>query len=685
MCANDKKRDRADYALILSAFILWGIHVTPLLWPQQRFWGFNHLQFLSPQFTLFYIAAGLVFAVMLIPRLRQTGQSILDAVASHLFKENSYRPLFFIVPISAAVFWFFRASAHFLGDGYALLHGLGGELPLIVKWSEVGCIKVISWMAELLPFSNLKLAEYAFSLVSICAGGFSVVIFYLLARRLVEDNGERVFLFCLMLGGGWMILFFGYAENYPVLWPVVGAYLYFAIRQLQVGGRLIVVTICLAAAVFMHLQTIFLVPSYVFLLAVTAHSRWPSAVYHRLIAWGGVLGGLVVVGAILWFYHKIMVFRLFFVPFFSRPGTPGYSLFSLPHLIDIANELLLLVPLLPLLLLAAFSQRQRLIRDDIDRLLLLLGAGSLLFLFVIDPKLGMGRDWDLFALSGLGVGLYLGRKTAGLWVRRQLAYPVLFLGALLIFPFYAAVLSRQPAVENYKWLLNLDTPRSRAGMVLLNQYYLDIGDTASATRVLADVRKKFPIVIVGAHISELTQQGKYAEAYRLADSLHQADPYSIEAYNLRGWVHLNLRNYDQAISDLEQSIELGPYDHEIHCNLAFCYANKNNFPRAIPLYMRALGRYPDYLPALEGLTNCYALSEQYDSAGVYAHRAITVNSLSPLGYEVLSLLALQNRDEDSARIYLARYIQLAPESPQKERAKKLLAQLSPADPSSPEQ
>jgi hypothetical protein len=77
--------------------------------------------------------------------------------------------------------------------------------------------------------------------------------------------------------------------------------------------------------------------------------------------------------------------------------------------------------------------------------------------------------------------------------------------------------------------------------------------------------------------------------------------------------------------------------------------------------------------------------ESYDTAANYAGRAISVDSLSPLGYQVLGLVFYRDRQFDSARAFLTRYVKLAPECPQKEHARRILGLLSTSLPANQDQ
>jgi hypothetical protein len=70
------------------------------------------------------------------------------------------------------------------------------------------------------------------------------------------------------------------------------------------------------------------------------------------------------------------------------------------------------------------------------------------------------------------------------------------------------------------------------------------------------------------------------------------------------------------------------------------------------------------------------MMKEYNIAADYAGHAVSIDSLSPLGYQVLGLIAYQRQQYDSARVNLARYVELVQDGPQKEHARRILDQLS---------
>jgi len=340
------------------------------------------------------------------------------------------------------------------------------------------------------------------------------------------------------------------------------------------------------------------------------------------------------------------------------------------------NELVLLIPLAPMLVTLTWKFWRRIFIDKIDRFLAVFSLGGVLFVFAIDPKLGMGCDWDLFALSGLAPILLFARFFILASDNfRKLIPVVAALALILSAPFFAVTHSQQPSIDHFKWLLNLDVPRSRFGMTFFRQYYVDIGDQVQADSLHREIVHRFPIVVLGNQVSNLTEAGRFREALILADSMYRMDPYSVEPYNLRGWVYLNMGQYKKAIENLEQSLRLGRYDLRILCNLGYAYYRTGQYYQALDLYQRARYYSPDYLPTLDGLTNSFFMIQQYDSAIFYAQEAIRQDAEYAPGYEVAGVASYLKKDYREAETYLKLFVQMTSDDIRKSNAENLLEEL----------
>jgi hypothetical protein len=106
--------------------------------------------------------------------------------------------------------------------------------------------------------------------------------------------------------------------------------------------------------------------------------------------------------------------KKFFVPF----GFSGNTLFAPRHLVDVANEMLMLLPILPVVATLGWlgrradTTREKGATKDPTSLFahpvewqfvgtILIACA--LYLFFFRPEIGMARDWDLFTMATLGL------------------------------------------------------------------------------------------------------------------------------------------------------------------------------------------------------------------------------------------------------------------------------------------
>ncbi len=664
-------------AVLGAAVALWLLRFIPLLIPHARLWGINHLFFLPPIYTIIYAVAGGLCLLAFIPQISRRMQSWFESWGDSLFGRSMYLRWAIVGVILLPILWFFRMPTNLLGDGYTVINNIAGDMPVIFKWSETGAVRAIYAVARILPVEGLSRGEYAFALVSVLSGAVTLFFFCGIAFELTEDALTRLFFLCLLVFSGWSLLFFGYAENYPILWPFTTGYVYFAVRYLNGRGPLIVPIIFLAAALILHLQTIFFLSSVIVILFGRGKGR---RIYnrHTAVIWG-VFAGIVVVAvaAYLWEYHQSLPFRIHFLPLFiGRTATPDAAMFSPAHLLDMANELLLIAPLLPVLIILGWKGRRSLVNNPVGVFLLLFSGGGLLLLLMLDPRLGMGRDWDLFALSGFGLTLAAMWSIAGAESIGKRLYPALaVLAAVLVFPFFATNLTAKSSIDYMKWLLNLDPAQSKSGMVMLRDFYADRGNTAAADSVNLEIGRRHPSANLGIAAINLLAAGQYDQAMALADSMFVLDPTSKESFNIRGNVYLKMGRYKQALKDLYTSLELGPYDYRTMVRVAEVYYRQNRIDSAMK-YLRRAQKYGPRAPTvIESMAVAFLAQRQYDSAFVYGKRLVQIDSMSATGYFITGAYYYMHGDSAQARTNLTHCVRISRPGPNRDQAIGMLRKL----------
>jgi tetratricopeptide (TPR) repeat protein len=666
-------------ALILAP-VIWAAHFLPFALPDGRVWGFNHLLFLSPGYTvLFTVLGALALAAIALSPVRQVADRLFGSVADTVAGRPLYARWAVMAIGSLAVFWLARLPLSLLGDGYSVVHNISAKIPVVVKWSEMGAVKIVQSVSNILPYAGLEKGMQAYAAVSVVSGALTVFVFLALAFELGRDSRGRLFAFCLLLFSGWTLLFFGYTENYPVLWPAVTGYLYFSIRYLREKTNLVLPVLFLLAAVVLHLQTVFLLPSIVPLLIARGAGKTLANRFRKPLWMAGIL---IVIGGVTVFYmacRRSLAFRAFFLPLLSgRPLTPDYFLFSPSHILDIINEITLLIPLWPLAFVAGRRQWREVLGDIVARFLLVVSLGGALLLFALEPKLGMARDWDLFALAGLGPMMLLITALVSSERWRPL-YPGLALLALgLSFPFWAVNMSRPTTISYFESLLRLDDRQSRPGMIVLRDYYYDIGDSTRAVALDREIYQKFPAIRMARKASELSANGDFENAMIMADSVYGINPYSPEGYSLRGLVLMRNGYYETGLKEFEKSLSLAEYDWRTYVNVALAYNHLHKIPEMMKALRRAQKLNPEDPVVLEALAMGFVVTREYDSARIYGHHLLERDSTAYTGYLAIGAGYYGVGDLVQAQRYLLRYVELAPECPDRRNAIAILNQIAKA-------
>ena len=112
--------------ILIGLFIL---RFLPLVYPDGRFWGFNHLLFLPSIWTVIYAVLTIVALALLFLPLGTRAGNALATKFNDIMYEHPRRYAFrgASIIVAGILFAVFSASTHFLGDGYALLANLASS------------------------------------------------------------------------------------------------------------------------------------------------------------------------------------------------------------------------------------------------------------------------------------------------------------------------------------------------------------------------------------------------------------------------------------------------------------------------------------------------------------------------------------------------------------------------------
>ncbi|MDP6174770.1 MAG: tetratricopeptide repeat protein, partial [Rhodospirillales bacterium] len=252
-------------------------------------------------------------------------------------------------------------------------------------------------------------ATATYEWTSCIAGGLFVLALWSLAAAALPRTGGRRTLFAFLLSMGTTQLFFGYGENYTLATLASALYAGSALRYLNGDAKLIWPTTCLLLTIGLHLLFLTLAPSWFYLLW---KDRGRIGLFLRQSRHLLPLAALCSLTG-LWAYNAH--YRGQHLPLFQTAEPGFYPIFSLPHLANLSNEVLLLSPFGLLWALAELRRIRTASPQQHFAAWAFLGTASLIGVHYI--QMG-GRDWDLMAAPGLFYALWGALSLAALDAKR---------------------------------------------------------------------------------------------------------------------------------------------------------------------------------------------------------------------------------------------------------------------------
>jgi hypothetical protein len=476
----------------LSLLVLFGLAAAGAFLPGMRLWGVNHLAYYPLPVR---IGALLLAVLAFVPAIsRWAYQQLLAGSDVLRGGSRTARASTVIVPLLAFIaFALFPTATYIYGDGQVMANDLIVTLskPQPVSIAEYFRVVVLdepiapgTYLLNYIASRTLLVLGGAhpmtgWRLFYALVGGLFVLALLLFMRKNHAPREVAVIVLPALLLSGGIVLFFGYIETYTPMIFVSALYVMTALRTIHRQGTPVFPLLCLVVAVLLHLQSLLLVPSflYVFTGAVIVKQKHFSS---RPIAIA--LAVITITAAIAAGRHPQL--QRYFL---SLLGTKeAYGIISPAHVVDILNEVLLIFPT-GLLFVAmtvsvklmgrpagvnekgAEASRERppdpkskaAASEGLDRTLgraadfaLLLLVPSVAFMLLFCPELGMARDWDLFTLPVFGLFVF-----AFIALRRFLAFG----GAAALLARFAVPAFTTAAVLVISWIgINADTARSVA-------------------------------------------------------------------------------------------------------------------------------------------------------------------------------------------------------------------------------
>lgn len=616
--------------LTATVGVFLGAHLLLAFWSPFPAWGMDMLAY-YPRWILLLFA--LLSGVLSIPVLRDAAirlvQTTCDWLARRSLPGRVYLEFFLFVAAGLYLFVALCSATHLLGDGQLLVN----ELPLRVHFDSLRIDRapLIFWLLKSLQETAQRFdqaADVTFRLYSYFSGFVYLVLAWFLSRSMGRTRLQRVLTAAFLLTPGYLQLFCGYVETYPLLLPGVLLYLWsgLAVQQqrLPLSGCAALLGILLAC----HFMLVSLVPS---LCVLASLQIWRSR--QRLKQAARTLLALVLAPAL--FVVCLLVLGLNPLTFISDqpqghllllwgdldPQIHAYHLLAPAHLLDLLNLQLLVAPA-PLL--ALFILRWRNLRCSSEQAFLLSATLFMLsFTFVANARIGLFRDWDALSLAAIPLSLWiasvLSNQLENRCELRRAGFALCGAALLHTLLWLGINADTEMAAMRFSRLLDrapLTSPARAYAWETLGTHYseqsrYEISLESFSRAVEADPQNPRHWGNVGHQLLTLQRFSQAADAYEKAVAIN---PGLSPAWNDLGIIYFHSERLEASLEAFVRAVDIEPNNAEFLYNLCLAYNRLGRFKEAVPHCQLAARLKPDSEDACFQLLAAYLKSGDLEAA-----------------------------------------------------------------------
>ncbi len=636
------KQKNGQELLILAVLIPVVLFFTSAAIPLSFFWGFNHLKYFPSYAFIIYAT---LFLLILIPSVRQLLSKMLTKIVDIFKRLPRLVQILLSSAITAALLYLLRAQVHSLGDGYQRIYQI--KQGYMYYYSEPLDFYIHALLFRIFNLFDIASAELTYTSISIVSGIIFIVTVILFKLPEQIDSNLRGLLKTLLVSLGGIQLFFGYVESYTLLYLFVMLHLLYAIRFLYDKKGLLLSSVFLALAISSHITALFLVPSYIYLVYFNFKEVRPKKFTEKFLPL--IIVFLVVTAVIIQEIWLRLVAEQYVVDIaggiLPLLSSSEYSILSLIHLLDFFNEILLIAPIsIALIIYFILSSKSNSTNSYFNHFFLISGLFSFLFLFLIDPKLGYARDWDLFSTAAsvftFSIASYMILNINSESLRKTQA--LLFGGVAVIFIsiWILTNASEDRQLNRDEELLSLSESGQGYGLELLAYHYrYQKKDSEKSLQLLNRIKGPARNARVYNKIAQTELDlGRTEDALKsIYRGLHlDSNIYNLQA--LAGVTWLDLERPEKALPHLKKAFLLDRSRFEIMHSIGGAYFMLDSLPQAAMAFKEVLKINPTFAPACYEAGNMYRMLKMYDSALVYAKRGLKLNPNYPNGVQLLETI-----------------------------------------------
>ncbi len=331
--------------------------------------------------------------------------------------------LYTLILLFPVICWTFR-SVHISRDGFQIIEFISQDIwysqlrePLTILMHRLVGSALTRW-------TNLS-AEGSLALLSCVLGVPAMWMVFRTVRLWSGDNNTPYppILFALF-SGGFILLWFGHIEVYPVFLAGIALLLYLTARHLILGKSIYWVGFVYGFLLPIHLSAGWLFPGIVYLIVRvwkrrglrTASLTVIILLALQIAIWGGICvayynGSVQEMGQHFWSEMNVGLDGAMFV---------GWTkILSVHHFLNVLQEMFYLSAPSVLAVAVLLSCKTSRDRSPLEIFLSLASLGYLIYTLTWQADRGYPEDWDLFSGLSLPLALYAGMRIGRLELTKE--------------------------------------------------------------------------------------------------------------------------------------------------------------------------------------------------------------------------------------------------------------------------
>ncbi len=558
------------------------------------------------------------------------------------------------------LFIVFQSDSFLYGGGNYKINQIAQVDRIMYQFYEFGTVLLVSLFYKLLALFNMdnnSAGVVAWKLFSYLGVALTFVASVLLSKIISEDNKNRFLIFLVIFFGPQTISYFGFVGNTTFITASIYFFIYYGLafekeKSIKTLALLWAITLI---SISMHISLLLLVPP---LLFVTYKKFIPKKNIAFIL---GINSYLLLLVAVYWVTSSDFAFMKQILFLESHNMHARYALFSLKHITDFLQLLLLVIPQILIVKYLFFIDVKNNLKSYKYQLITIVVLSATTLAFILEPTHSIILDSPLLAVYLSPIAIFLALLIAN--SRSNLRHAVLFslFVPLLTLPSYTHIDIAEKQIETY---LEHNHHQFVELATSLQDSYFYQGEIDKANYWYTNLPK------FSRDFLDLTAAGEYGyakmypEAMKLLYQLKTKAPFWGEPHFQIASLLIQQRSFKIARAEIDTCLILSPYANE-YLKIDYVYYRElGDFNKMKEKVLYALTIFPNDYNIKTDLVVAYYRLRDLKNADAIAIEVIQNDPTQAFAYLIRGFIAEIQKQPANAIEFFTRYIQLAPDEPE---------------------